>query len=297
MRSAALIISHAGAGSILEGMRLRAIMVVVVNDALMHNHQQELAGELLMQRRGQAEHPIEALAPLHLGAQLGHGEHQGRVGPGLDRGEADQGALGVIVGDEDELVMEGEAGLADDLGGGDAAEAELEHLVVRHRPRQLGQGAAARQVEGPGRGAQKGVRVAVVDDRRLVHQPLGLGLVQAGEGRRLPARELEGQREGRGQILVQQRDELAPAEAPADAVPVGEAGLGEARRPDAPRALKAGDGAEGPKDARVWCHRAAAITRRGRLGWAGLGAGDSGAGEAKGVAVGVAVGVAAFVYS
>ncbi|KOO23495.1 udp-n-acetylglucosamine transferase subunit alg13-like protein [Chrysochromulina tobinii] len=37
---------HAGAGSILEGMRLRAIMVVVVNDALMHNHQQELAGEL-----------------------------------------------------------------------------------------------------------------------------------------------------------------------------------------------------------------------------------------------------------
>lgn len=46
MRSAALIISHAGAGSILEGMRLRATMVVVVNDALMHNHQQELAGEL-----------------------------------------------------------------------------------------------------------------------------------------------------------------------------------------------------------------------------------------------------------
>ena len=46
MRGAALIISHAGAGSILEGMRLGALMVVVVNDALMHNHQQELAGEL-----------------------------------------------------------------------------------------------------------------------------------------------------------------------------------------------------------------------------------------------------------
>lgn len=46
MRDAELIISHAGAGSILEGMRLHALMVVVVNDALMHNHQQELAHEL-----------------------------------------------------------------------------------------------------------------------------------------------------------------------------------------------------------------------------------------------------------
>jgi beta-1,4-N-acetylglucosaminyltransferase len=46
MRDASLIISHAGAGSILEGMRLGAFMVVVVNDALMHNHQQELAEEL-----------------------------------------------------------------------------------------------------------------------------------------------------------------------------------------------------------------------------------------------------------
>lgn len=46
MRAASLIISHAGAGSILEGMRLGALMVVVVNDALMHNHQEELAGEL-----------------------------------------------------------------------------------------------------------------------------------------------------------------------------------------------------------------------------------------------------------
>ena len=46
MRSAALVVSHAGAGSILEGLRLRAQMVVVVNDALMDNHQQELAHEL-----------------------------------------------------------------------------------------------------------------------------------------------------------------------------------------------------------------------------------------------------------
>jgi beta-1,4-N-acetylglucosaminyltransferase len=46
MREASLIISHAGAGSILEGMRIGAAMVVVVNDTLMHNHQEELAGEL-----------------------------------------------------------------------------------------------------------------------------------------------------------------------------------------------------------------------------------------------------------
>lgn len=50
MRDAALLISHAGAGSILEGMRLRALLLVVVNDALMHNHQTELADEL--QSRG-----------------------------------------------------------------------------------------------------------------------------------------------------------------------------------------------------------------------------------------------------
>ena len=46
MCAASLIISHAGAGSILEGMRLHKRMLVVVNDTLMHNHQQELAHEL-----------------------------------------------------------------------------------------------------------------------------------------------------------------------------------------------------------------------------------------------------------
>ena len=34
MQSAGLIVSHAGAGSILEGMRLGSLMVVVVNDSL-----------------------------------------------------------------------------------------------------------------------------------------------------------------------------------------------------------------------------------------------------------------------
>ncbi|KAL1526792.1 hypothetical protein AB1Y20_015488 [Prymnesium parvum] len=46
MAGASLLISHAGAGSILEGMRLRSRMIVVVNDALMDNHQTELADEL-----------------------------------------------------------------------------------------------------------------------------------------------------------------------------------------------------------------------------------------------------------
>ena len=41
-----LLISHAGAGSVTEGLRLRKLLVVVVNDQLMHNHQQELAQEL-----------------------------------------------------------------------------------------------------------------------------------------------------------------------------------------------------------------------------------------------------------
>ena len=46
MQGAALLVSHAGAGSIMEGLRCRAALVVVVNDQLMHNHQQELAHEL-----------------------------------------------------------------------------------------------------------------------------------------------------------------------------------------------------------------------------------------------------------
>lgn len=46
MESADLIMSHAGAGSILESMLLRKPVIVIVNDELMDNHQAELAVEL-----------------------------------------------------------------------------------------------------------------------------------------------------------------------------------------------------------------------------------------------------------
>ncbi|KAF9927366.1 N-acetylglucosaminyldiphosphodolichol N-acetylglucosaminyltransferase catalytic subunit alg13 [Mortierella alpina] len=46
MENADLIISHAGSGSILEALRLKKKLIVVVNEDLMDNHQQELGSAL-----------------------------------------------------------------------------------------------------------------------------------------------------------------------------------------------------------------------------------------------------------
>ncbi|XP_061368345.1 uncharacterized protein LOC133311336 isoform X1 [Gastrolobium bilobum] len=46
LRSASLVISHAGSGSIFETLRLGKPLIVVVNKDLMDNHQSELAEEL-----------------------------------------------------------------------------------------------------------------------------------------------------------------------------------------------------------------------------------------------------------
>ncbi|KAK9691869.1 hypothetical protein RND81_09G225500 [Saponaria officinalis] len=50
LKSASLVISHAGSGSIFETLRLRKPLIVVVNEDLMDNHQAELAEELAERR-------------------------------------------------------------------------------------------------------------------------------------------------------------------------------------------------------------------------------------------------------
>lgn len=39
MKNAQLVVSHAGSGSVFEALKLRKRLLVVVNDALMDNHQ------------------------------------------------------------------------------------------------------------------------------------------------------------------------------------------------------------------------------------------------------------------
>ncbi len=46
MESASLIISHAGSGTILDGITKKKKMICVVNDKLMDNHQCEIAEKL-----------------------------------------------------------------------------------------------------------------------------------------------------------------------------------------------------------------------------------------------------------
>eukprot|EP00980_Cylindrotheca_fusiformis_P017850 scaffold5653_cov147-Cylindrotheca_fusiformis.AAC.12 len=66
MRRADLIISHAGAGTVMEALRLQKKLVVVINTKLMDNHQEELAeamadrGHLFMVRNPEELNSIKA---------------------------------------------------------------------------------------------------------------------------------------------------------------------------------------------------------------------------------------------
>ena len=61
MNEADLIISHAGAGTVMEALRLQKLLVVVINTMLMDNHQTELANAM-----GQRKHLIVVDDPSRL---------------------------------------------------------------------------------------------------------------------------------------------------------------------------------------------------------------------------------------
>ncbi|KAI3740933.1 hypothetical protein L2E82_31408 [Cichorium intybus] len=78
LKSASLVISHAGSGSIFETLRLEKALIVVVNEDLMDNHQSELAQELAERKHLFCAHPqtlyhliqsleLESIIPYHPG--------------------------------------------------------------------------------------------------------------------------------------------------------------------------------------------------------------------------------------
>ncbi|CAI0468606.1 unnamed protein product [Linum tenue] len=73
LRSASLVISHAGSGSIFETLRLGKPLIVVVNEDLMDNHQSELAEELAERKHLYCAHPqalLETIADMNLESLL-----------------------------------------------------------------------------------------------------------------------------------------------------------------------------------------------------------------------------------
>lgn len=88
MRHASLIISHAGAGSVMEGLRQHKPMVVVVNDSLMDNHQVELASAL-----GEANYLVYAPSPRLLLGVLENSQQLSSLQPYPKRDAALFGAM------------------------------------------------------------------------------------------------------------------------------------------------------------------------------------------------------------
>nr|AFK37777.1 unknown [Lotus japonicus] len=73
LRSASLVISHAGSGSIFESLRLGKPLLVVVNEDLMDNHQSELAEELANRKHLYCASPqtiLQTIADMDLNSLL-----------------------------------------------------------------------------------------------------------------------------------------------------------------------------------------------------------------------------------
>lgn len=64
MRAADLIITHCGAGSIIESLSLEKLFIVVVNKTLQGNHQTELANALSAEGYCMASYPTGIIADL-----------------------------------------------------------------------------------------------------------------------------------------------------------------------------------------------------------------------------------------
>ncbi|KAI9189018.1 N-acetylglucosaminyldiphosphodolichol N-acetylglucosaminyltransferase catalytic subunit alg13 [Blastocladiella emersonii ATCC 22665] len=65
MAEADLVVSHAGAGCVIEALRMGKRVVVVINEALMDNHQAELARALHRENYIVSCHPSELVDAIH----------------------------------------------------------------------------------------------------------------------------------------------------------------------------------------------------------------------------------------
>ena len=110
LTSSHLILSHAGAGSIVESLRLHLPLICVINASLMDNHQLQLARALAAQRflyMATVDNVLEVLKELDegklrvegdgergAGRGQGEGEGEGEEGEGEGEGEGEEGEGG-----------------------------------------------------------------------------------------------------------------------------------------------------------------------------------------------------------